>query len=227
MGRALTLLLVVATAVATGCTSTSSPPPAPVPPPALHSDADQRVAEQALPTLADLGDGYATSPFTPSADSRVEDATLSSCLGRPPTVEHETARTFSPQFTAGDDRIVLAGITFVDTLETARADLAALDDEPRAAPCLRDSLARQLDAAGGRADDVTVTRIRPAPGGDDVVAYRLVVQSGPLPVVVDLISALVGRAEVSISFQDPAHPVPADLQDRVVRACLDRLAAAG
>jgi hypothetical protein len=218
--------LVAACAVAGGCASPAPAPPAPTPPPALHSAPDQRAAERAVPTLQDLGDGYAASPFVPSAGDRAEDAQLSSCLGRPPTAEHETARAFSPQFSQGDARAVLAGITFVDSPDTARDDLAALADGQRAPGCLRESMLRQLGRSGGRGDAaVAVTRVDPPPGGAGVVAYRLTVQSGPLPVVVDLLSAVVGRAEVQVSFRDAVRPVPGDVQNRVVGLCLARLPA--
>jgi hypothetical protein len=219
--RSRSLVVLMVCAAVAGCADPA--PSGPEPSPARHSVEDQQAAERALPIVQDLGTDYATAPYVPSADARAEDARLSECLGRPPTAEHETARAFSPQFTEGDARIVLAGITFVDGVDTASADLAALADEPRAAPCLRESMVRQLQEAGGKADAVTTARVDPPPGGRGVVAYRLTVQSGSVPVVVDLVSAVAGRAEVSVSFQDPLRPVPADLQDRVVRACLNRL----
>jgi hypothetical protein len=153
--RSRSLVVVAVCAAVTGCAA--SAPAGPEPPTALHSVEDQRAAERALPTVQDLGTDYATAPYVPSADARAEDARLSGCLGRPPTVEHETARAFSPQFTEGDARIVLAGITFVDGVDTASADLAALADTARAAPCLRDFLVRQLQTAGGKVDAVTAT----------------------------------------------------------------------
>lgn len=191
-------------------------------PPAQHSDDDQGMAEQALPMVDDVGPGYRATPFTPSSSSREEDATLNVCLGRPPTVQHETARAFSSNFTIGDARAILVGITFVDAADTARADLGALADLVRAGSCLKESLLRQLRSTGAT---VEVIPIDPPPGGDGVVAYRLRVVAGPPPVVFDLVSAVRGRAEVSVSFQDVNQPVPADLQDRLVRLVLDRLPA--
>jgi hypothetical protein len=64
-----------------------------------------------------------------------EDATLNACLGRPPTAPHGTAQTFSPNFSAGDNRQVLGGTTVVDDAATAQAGLAALADATRAGPC--------------------------------------------------------------------------------------------
>jgi hypothetical protein len=205
------LVVVAVAALVGGC---AAPDPAvTVPPPALHREVDQQAAERAVPTLADVGPGYRTSTFTPSAAAREEDAKLNDCLGRPPTVQHETARAFSPNFSAGDARQILAGVTFVDSTATAAADLAALADRGRAADCLRQSLLRQL----GRTATVDVNPVEPAPGGPGVVAWRLRVVAGPTPVVLDLVSVVRGRAEVSLSFQDVNQPVAADLQDRLVQ----------
>lgn len=187
---------------------------------APHSDDDQRTAERALPGVADVGSGYRASPFTPSTSSREEDATLSACLGRPPTAEHETARAFSSNYALGDARTILVGITFVDSADTARDDLRALADPVRAGSCLKESLLRQLR---NTAATVEVTPIDPPPGGAGVIAYRSRVVAGPPPVVLDLVSASRGRAEVSMSFQDVNQPVPVDVQDRLMRLVLDRL----
>jgi len=188
----------------------------------LHSEVDQRAAERAVPTLADVGPGYRTSTFTPSAAAREEDARLNECLGRPPTVQHETARAFSPNFSAGDARQILVGVTFVDSTSTAAADLASLADRGRAPDCLRQSLLRQP----GRTATVEVTPVDSAPGGSGVVAWRLRVVAGPTPVVLDLVSIVRGRAEVSLSFQDVNQAVAADLQDRLVGRVSARLPAA-
>jgi hypothetical protein len=217
--RAFAVLLLVV-ALLGAC---ATPDPAvTTPPQALHSESDQRAADGAAPTLADVDPGYRTAPFTPSAASREEDAKLNLCLGRPPTVAHETARAFSPTFSGGDARQILVGVTFVDSAATADADLAALADSLRAPACLRDSLARQL----GRDATVEVIRVEPPPGAPQVVAWRLRVVAGPTPVLVDVVSAVRGRAEVSFSFQDVNQPVPADQQGRLVARVLDRLPAA-
>lgn len=118
-------------------------------------------------------------------------------------------------------------MTVVDTLDTAQADLSALADAGRAVPCLRESLLRQYTGRG-TPPTVDVSRTAQPPGGTDVVAYRLRIIAGPpgseLPVILDVVSAVRGRAEVSITFRDVNQPVPADQQDRLVRAVLDRLA---
>jgi hypothetical protein len=212
--RCVGALLVVA--VVSGC---AHPDPAVVtPPPALHSDDDQRMAEQAVLSAADVDRGYQGSMFVPSDDAREEDARLNACLGRPPTVQHETARAFSPNFSMGDQRQILVGVTFVDTTETARADLTALAGG-QAEGCLRESLLRQLGTNGATAE---VTSLVPPPGGAGVVAYRLRVVAGP-PVLLDIVSAVRDRAEVSVSFQDVNRPFPAAEEDRLVGLVLARL----
>lgn len=95
-------------------------------------------------------------------------------------------------------------------------------------PCLRESRLRQYTGPG-TPSTVDVSRTAQPPDGADVVAYRLRVIAGPpgfeLPVILDVVSAVRGRAEVSITFRDINQPVPAGQQDRLVRAVLDRLAA--
>jgi hypothetical protein len=203
-----------------GCSSPGPATPAtPPPPPALHSDGDQRAAEQAVLTPQDVGSDYRTSPFVASASSRQEDAALSQCLGRPPTAEHETARAFSPVFSKGDAQQILVGVTFVDSVATAHDDLAALAYPARAPECLRASLLRQL----GRDATVEVTPVVPSPGGEGGVTWRMRVVAGPPPAVVDVVSVARGRAEVSLSFQDVNQPVPGEVQDRLMGAVLGRL----
>src|SRR5262249_6737497 len=148
-------------------------------------------------------------------------------LGRPPTATHQTARAFSPTFTRDTDMII-GSVTFVQSNETAQADIAALRDASRAVPCLHDSLTAQLSRAGSPAQ-VEVSQISPPPGGPDIdaAAYRLRMLAGaddPRTLyVVDMASAGKGRAEVSVSFHYVNQLIPADIEQRAVRAVLDRL----
>jgi hypothetical protein len=205
-----------------GAAPTEVAPPVPTSPPVAHDDADQRAAEHALPGRSDVGPEFRESPFVPPASAGEDDATLSACIGRPPTADHETARAYSPRLTAGDGTEIAASVTFVDTVDTARADLAALAAEDRARPCLRDLLASQLGTLKVLAA-VEVTRTVPPPGGQDVVAYRAVVRTVGPPVVLDLVSTVKGRAEVQASFRNPAEPLPAEVQARLVRTIVGRL----
>lgn len=231
-GMNIRLLLtgLVMTAAA-GCSSPNHTAPTPLPPPApseVKSGTDQQVAQAAILNQQDMGPDYRATPFTPDSQNAADDAALNGCLGRPPTATHERARAFSPIFTR-DFQAIHGSITFVDSNETAQAVIVALRDTPRAVPCLQNSLTAKLSRSGGSAQ-VEVSRISPPPGGPDVdvVAYRLRILAEAdgerTPLVVDMVSALKGRAEMSVSFQDVNQPLPADIQDRVVRTMLDRLA---
>jgi hypothetical protein len=178
-----------------------------------------------------MGPDYRATPFTPDPNKAADDAALNACLGRPPAPTHERARAFSPKFTI-DYQEIQADITVVDSNETSRADIAPLRDTPRAVLCIKDLLIRQLSREGASAQ-VDVSRVSPPPGGPDVdvVAYRLKLLASvgdqSTPYVVDMVSAVKGRAKISVDFQNYNQPVPVDIQDRAVRAMLDRLAAGG
>lgn len=228
------LLAGLVVAAATGCSSPSHTavnsllPPAPG---AAKSSTDQQVAQAAILNQHDMGSDYVATPFTPDSQDVADDDALNACLGRPSNATHETARSFSPRFTQ-DFKVIVSDITFFDSSETAQADIAALRDAPRAVSCLRDWLTAQLSRSGGSAQ-VDVSRIRPPLGGPDIdiVAYRLriLAEAGgeTTPLVVDMVTALKGRAKISASFQEWNQPLLVDIQGRAVRAMLDRLTAGG
>lgn len=235
------LLAGLVVAGATGCSSPNHTAPTPLPtsvpsvvnsPSSANSGTDQQVAQAAILNQQDMGPDYQATPYTPTADDAADDTTLGTCLGRPPTTTHERARVDSPKFTL-DYQVITASIIFADTNETARADIAALRNTPRAMPCLKEILATQLGRENASAPQVEVSRISPPPGGPDVdvVAYRLrfIAEVGDqkTPYVVDMVSALKGRAEMSANFVNFNQSVMAEVQDRAVRGMLDRLAAAG
>jgi hypothetical protein len=219
-------------AMAVGCSSpdhtASIPPPHPAPSTA-KGGADQQVAQAAILNQQDVGPDYQATPFTPDTQDSAYDAALNACLGRPPAATRETARAFSPTFTKDSDMII-GSIAFVDSNETAQADITALRDTPRTLPCIHDSLTAQLSRSGSSAQ-VEVSPISSPPGGSDVdaAAYRLRIlaeASDPRTLyVIDMASALKGRAEISVSFRYASNLAPADIEDRAVRAMLDRLPA--
>jgi hypothetical protein len=228
------LLAGLAVVMAAGCSSSNHTSPISSSPPSVastvKSGTDQQVAQAAIMNQHDMGADYLASPYTPSPQDAADDAAFRACLGQPATAKAETATVFSPIFTM-DFKVVLGNITFVDSDKTAQAYIAALHDTPKAVSCLKSSTTEQLSRSGGSAQ-VEVSPIYPSPGGAnvDVIAYRLQILSGengqdPQPVVVDLVSALKGRAEISVHFQDLNQPVPTDIQDHVVRTMLDRLPA--
>lgn len=227
------LLAGLVVAIAAGCSSPDHAAPTPLPSPvpsAAKGGTDQQVAQAAILNQQDVGPDYRATPFAADSQIAAHDA-LNACLGRPRVATPETARVFSPMFTR-DFQVIVASITFVDSNETAQADIAALRDATRAESCLQDSLTALLTSSGGSAQ-VAVSQIRPPPGGPDVdvVAYRLriLAQAGDhaAPFVVDMVSGLRGRAEMSVDFRDENQPVPAEVEDRTVRAMLDRLGAGG
>jgi hypothetical protein len=228
------LLAAFVVAAAAGCSSPNHTGPTSLPalvPSADKSGTDQQVAQATVLSQQDMGPDYQATPFSPDAQDAADNAAFEACLGRPSTAMHETARAYSPKFTE-DFQVILGNIAFADSNETAQGDIAALRDTPRAASCLQNLLTTQLSRSGGSAQ-VEVSQPSPPPGGPDVevIAYRLriLAEAGGerTPLVVDVVSALKGRAEMSVSFQDVNQPVPADILDRAVRAMLDRLPTGG
>jgi hypothetical protein len=139
---------------------------------------------------------------------------------------HQTAKVFSEQFSRGDTQAILASITFVDTGRIAQEDLTALRG-PRAERCIRESFLAQYLRTTGRAS-VDVSVLSPSPtGGTQSANYRIKVlakiSGGTLPVFVDLVQVIKGRAEVSATFQDVNQPVPSSIEHHAMSAMLGRL----
>jgi hypothetical protein len=130
------------------------------------------------------------------------------------------------QFSKGDDEIISASITFVDTVLDAKEDTVALQG-PRGERCAIQSFLTQLREQGD-ASVATIGPLTPSPTGSALSAnYRIrtQVQAGTetLPFFVDQVQVMKGRAEVSASFQEVNQPVPASLERRVMAAMLGRL----
>jgi hypothetical protein len=126
----------------------------------------------------------------------------------------------------GDARELVGTVSFVDSQAVANADLAALRGD-KAAPCIEQLFLRQLTRGQAVLPRVLVSHVTPPTAAPDVVAIRLqttVRASGQdLPVFVDIVSAIKGRAEVQATFQDVNHPVEASLQRQAMEVMLARL----
>lgn len=227
------LLAWLAMVAAAGCSSSNHASSTSLSTPfssALNSGTDQQVAQAAILNRQDMGPDYLAAPFAPGPQDAADDAAFHACLGQPATTTYKTAKVSSSVFTQ-DFKVVLSDITFADSNKTAQAYITAMRDTPRAMSCLQNSIIAKLTRSGGSAQ-VQVSQINPPPGGANVnvVAYRLQILAAedgqdPQPVVVDLVSGCKGRAKISIHFQELNQPVPSDIEDRVVRAMLDRLPA--
>jgi hypothetical protein len=193
---------------------------------AAPSAADMRAATVAILKLADVGIKYKQIPYRDTAQAEHDDAALNACIGRPPSALHQTAKVFSKQFSQGDAQTILASITFVDTQRTAQEDLAALRGQ-RAKQCIRRSLLAQYERTGGHAT-VSIASLDPSPTANAPSAnYRLKVlaqiSGGTIPVFVDIVQAIKGRAEVSASFMDVNQPVSFLIEQHAMSAMLGRL----
>jgi hypothetical protein len=185
-----------------------------------------QLARAAILKLADIGSGYKETTYQPTAQSAQDDAALNGCIGRPPSPVHQTAKVFSMQFSQGDTLAILASITFVDTLETANAEIEALRGK-RAEKCIKQSFLEQYRRTGGQAT-VSVNPLVPSPTGNEASAsYRIKIlaqtANGTVPEFLDLVQAIKDRAEVSATFQDVNQPVSASIEQRAMSAMLGRL----
>jgi hypothetical protein len=194
--------------------------------PAPASAADQRAAEFAILRLADMGPGYRQTRFQPTAQVRQGSVTLSRCIGRPPGSLHQTAQAFSEQLSRGSLEI-LASIIFVSTRQAAQGDLAAFQG-PKAPGCLRQSYLTQYERTGGKAT-ASIGPLRPPPASRATSAdYRLRVLAqtttgSKVPVFIDVVRVVRGRAEVTVTFQDVNQAVPEAVERRAISAMLGRL----
>jgi hypothetical protein len=211
-------------AVTAGCASHGAAAPGPAPAVTAASPADQRAAEFAILQLADMGPGYRQTRFQPTTQVMQDSAALNRCVGRPSA--HRTAQAFSAQLSRGRGLEILASITFVSTRRAARDDLAAFAG-PRAPGCLRQSYLTQYERTGGKAS-VSIGPLRPPPAGRAPSAdYRLKVLAqttgGKVPVFLDIVRVIKGRAEVTATFQGVNQAVPAPVERRAISAMLGRL----
>ncbi len=216
----ITMLIMILSSACTGGIN-QDPTPTPPPEPIQQSVEDRQTAEQALPTSADFDSSFSASPFEPR-NAPEEDSALNNCLGLGPTAVHETARAYSPIFTSGAGTRIQFSITFADSEQKAGSDLAGYMQEG-AGECVRQSFLRQLERTGNPTG-VAQSRIAPAPGGEEASAFRLVLQpESSAPRIVDLVTAVRGRAEITATFINVQDPVTEQEEDRLIRLCLDRL----
>ncbi len=176
--------------------------------------------------LKDLGKGFQGLPYMTNPRAGQDEQALSTCLGGPPPRQHETARAFSSQFVRDDGRRVQASVTFADTAERAAADLRDLRGA-KAISCLKDLMIKQLRRLSYELHGIDVVPISPITDLPDVVAYRFTVvidvNDQDITQIIDLISAIRGRAEVQATFQDVNEPVESSLESRAMLAMLNRL----
>jgi hypothetical protein len=217
---------VLLAAVTAGCGSHSAGTGGPATAATAASPADQRAAEFAILQLSDMGAGYRQTHFQPTAQIRQDNAALNKCVGRPAGSVHQTAQAFSAQLSRGSLEI-LASITFVSTRQAAREDLVAYGG-PAAPRCLRQSYLTQYERTGGKAASVSIGPLHlPLTGQVLSAGYRLRVLAqtagGEVPVFLDIVRVVKGRAEVFASFQDVNQAVPAAVEQRAISAMLGRL----
>jgi hypothetical protein len=194
------------------------------PPSALHNDVDQRRAEAAILTTADVGKGFHGAPQPADPCAEENDAILSKCLNRPPTRTRETARVLSQALTKGDAQRIRAGVTYVTTAREAAADLTALQSD--AAPkCLENLMRVDLQREGADVE-VRVERLTPPLPG--AAAFSLIVVTTAangqrLPSITDYVAAVKGRGEVDAYFQDVNGHVDQATTARLMNLMLARL----
>jgi hypothetical protein len=221
---------VLLTGVTAGCASHGPAAAGPAPSAAgtagVVSAADLHAAQFAILRLADMGAGYQQTPYQSTAQTRADNAALSRCVGLPAPSVHQTAQVFSDQLSQGNLEI-LASIAFVATSKTARADLAAFRGA-RAAGCITQAFLTQYRRTGGKAT-ASAGPLRPSPAGSAPAAgYRLKVLAqttggSSVPVFLDVVRVIKGRAEVLATFQDENQPVPAAVERHAISVMLGRL----
>jgi hypothetical protein len=227
------IVLIASMIMLSGCTSsttgegsTSTTFHATASPRPSTSPLDQKTANVAVLRRSDVGSGYTEKPYIPSAQTASDDAIEQHCLGRPPTATEQTTLAYSPVFTEGDAKQVLASVTFVRSSIMATDDFDALRSGVAPA-CLRKIFTMQLRRTLQETPRLDLKRISFSSGNANVCEYRFRVtvgtSAGDLTQYLDLISAIRGRAEVQATFQNVNAPADHAFEEHVINAMLQRL----
>jgi hypothetical protein len=203
-----------------GCGSTTA---------ASHRESDQATARAINLAAGDLPPGFLIGP-APELDGGPVAVKLAHCAGAPAPAQVDVVDVSSPTFTAavGQAQEQLSSeVTMVRTEADGGADLAALRS-PRLASCLSTELAPALRAQlpiGSSLGSLTVSHFTPPGDVSGALGLRLRIPvtavadgaSAQVEVTDDLISFLVGRAEITLTARTTGNADQAAPEGRLAR----------
>lgn len=223
----------------TAPTSVESSTSAPAPSSTLQyaSVADAEKAHSLVLQQSEFPPGWTSSPHKESASGQETGKQLSACVGRPDSATYETADVHGPDFEMGTGTSALkveSDATYVKTRADAEADFAALSG-PKLPGCFKDLFGKTLEgdaATQGVSLKSSAFDAQPVAQqyGDGTVRYRLTATlqgpRGEATIYLDLVAMFKDRAEVDAIFSTFGQPFPAELEDSLVSALGNKLAAA-
>lgn len=190
---------------------------------------DRATARKANLQTADFPAGWKSEPHKklPGEDDRT--AAIATCLGVTPPSTRATAEVASPDFSSGLATQASAVITFVETEEEASADAAAFaaDKFPGCAEASFAAQIQQVAPEGATVDGLKITKIDFPATGDHTSAHRveatLHIGAMTVPINIDLVHVVEGRAEVAMVLVNPGSPFPEDLARSLSAKIVERL----
>jgi hypothetical protein len=234
---AIAALMVAALALgAAGCGGSAAPKAQPttttVP---IHPATDRITAQGINLTAADLP-GWQESPNPPDASNQSLGAKLSACAGGPAPDKIDVVDVSSANFSQGSVE-VSSDVTMVRSHADGLADLHAIDS-PKLSACVHSIaeplLAKQLPA-GTTLSKLVVSTFTPPESLPNAFGLRLGVtiaatQQGvtvSVPLVVNEIGFLVGRAELTLNETEKGKAAPVAVEAALIHTLYKRAQVGG
>jgi hypothetical protein len=196
---------------------------------------DEAAAEAALLTIDDFPTGWQAAPSETDEEAQDEfNAELAVCLDVDPAIlDRDNPSAESDDFTSPDGQTVNSEVALTPSAEQAIEVVEILEDE-RTPECYGEGLSRVLEenlAEIGQDDlemgEPAFERVEIPSLGDDAVGFQVTIPLAAagqeLELVLDLWAVRVGRAGITMTFQSPAGPFPAEEAARLTRLVIDRL----
>jgi hypothetical protein len=214
----------------TGTTAESSTSES-VPGPAASGP--QAKAQAVLFQMSDFPPGWTSTPHQADTSSKDDERKLRACVGLPP--KSSTSNDLnSPDFKMGDSEADSSS-TVVGSEQKATEEINALGD-PKAVPCLRDSLVRTMQAqmakgpGGATIGDVTLSPTDVGQNGDRTVAFQVVVpvtvQNQTITLTLDLVLIRIGQVGITDTFIGTGQPFDRQIEQQLLTKSTQRATAA-
>jgi hypothetical protein len=190
---------------------------------------DKATADKASLQAADFPAGWKSEPHEKLPGEDEMAAEIAKCLGVSSPSTRATAQVRSADFSSGLATQASAVITFVKTEKEASADAAAFGGAkfPECATPGFTAQVQRVAPEGATVDGLKITKIAFPASGDHTAAHRVeaTIRVGemPVPINIDLVHIVKGRAEVQMTFVNPGAPFPEDLSRSLSAKIVERL----
>jgi hypothetical protein len=198
---------------------------------AVDASADQARAGELVLKPGDLPAGWTVEPAEPDDPSDTSDEELAACIGATDPNATETAFVNGSTFHMGGGINVSSNASFVETVEDAQTDLAAIKSDkfiPCAEAVFTEFLQAEFEGQEVVVQDLQISPITVPSVGDETLGFRadlsLSVEGDVQPFVLDIVLILEGRAELTVEFFSAAQPFDPVLRDALIGKVGDKLA---